>query len=363
MVEDPVRMVEESRKNASWRGYDPYYWRQLANLLCWTGAADQSIVPIRKAIEAAPRQQMLIRELLVNLCEAGKYDEALEELNKARAAGIRHPYVDRGEGLVHMCLENYSQAQDALDRTPGLNGGRVMYGPRLLQGSVEAAAAGWQRERASVRSARSLEEEHQLAEHLAGTYFLTDREALSRTELASCPDVPECPPNARRFQSEMFWAWRLRDEERMRTASSHIARIATRWPNGFTVGMQRYVGALGARAAGDLDRAEALVTESAGLAFSVLTLMDAAEIAEAAGKLDLADEYWARFEQRKGTVLKLWFPGLILLGWRRRMHLASRRGDGAQVRRCAEKILKHWGVAQPQIAMVREARSYVSSQN
>jgi serine/threonine protein kinase len=355
LVEDPRRMVEAARKNVGYHADEPRYYRILAQVLCHVGDAAGSIPFSRKALELSPQDDLLRNELVVNLCESGQFAEALEEYERARANGTSNPYLNRGAGLAYLGLEKYSDAIRSFDAMAGGNW-RLVQGAKILNGDIESAVAGLLQNLAASRAQGNDTEQQQAHECLCGIYFLTDRTDLARQHLQPMSEVPQFPPFAKHLQIAAFWAARLRDMEVLNSAHARLIEIRTAWPNAHTSAVATYADALLARHQGEWAKAEAFLLESLGSAFTVWALFELADLFTATGRIDLADEYWQKFEARRGTVLKLWFTGVLVYAWLNRAIAARLRRDHAVARRYARKVLDHWARENSGTQIVRMAR-------
>jgi tetratricopeptide (TPR) repeat protein len=360
LTEDPVRMVEEARKNASWHGQESQYQRLLAHALCWTGSPAEAIPFARRATELAPRSDMNWNELIVTLCEAGQFPEALTEFQRARESGATLPMLERGAGLAHLCLGEYSQAKAAFERMAG-QPGRLIHGAGYLEGATEVALAAWRSDRIAARTQGSAAEEHEFAEHLAAGHYLLGQNSEAARELSGRPELPLCPVHARQVQAVVFWASRLGLAEIVEQGRLHLEAIQRRWPNGHTTGLLRFAEAVQARAKGELAAAERALTETLGSTFSVYAMAEAASLAAARGQLEVASERWRQLDNCRGHVLKLYFPGLVLFGWFGQMQTAVLRGDAALARACANRILGCWGRALPRAPFVVASRGVLAA--
>lgn len=355
LVEDSQAMVAAARRNVGYYPDEQRFHRILGQILCRTGSAGDAIAPLRKAVELAPEDDLIRNELIVALCEAGEPAEGHAEYLRAVGKPEFNRFLHRGGGLALLGLGRYSEAVETLGSMPGRSK-RLVAGAKVLAGDFDAALASLQEEAARTRVELNLSEEMLAREFLCGTYVLLGREREAWPHVEAMGAAPAYPPFAKHLESAAFWAARCRHADALEKLNRLLEEIAAKWPNGHT-----RAAALHARVLGDLGRgqdgqAEAMLLEATGSAFSVWALFDLADFYTQRGKAAVAEEHWRRFESHHGTVLKLWFPGLVLLGWHRRAEAARLRGDCAVAAACAGKVLRHWPREHGQARMAQAAR-------
>ncbi len=360
LVEDPVKMVEATRRNLEYHRDEPRFYRILAQTLCWVGRAQEALPHIQKAVELGPEDELLRNEQTEMLCEAGLFEAALANYRQARQAGMKHAYLHRGEGIALLGLERYGEAERAFEAVN--DGGELLIpAAKILAGNLESAVACLKQEQARQRAEQNAALEHRVHEFLCGTYYLTDQIEAARKELGLMTTVPECPAFAARLQCTAFWAARLRMEDVLGQVQSQLENIERRWPNGTTHAIATYGQALRAWQRGAAAEVGTLLLDSLGSAFTIWALFDLADCYATMAKPALAEEYWVKFEARRGTVLKHWFPGTILYGWLNRALAAVTRGEAALAARCAGKILRHWSESNPRTHIVQAAKAISSN--
>ena len=165
------------------------------------------------------------------------------------------------------------------------------------------------------------------------------------------------PPHARQLETTAFWAARTNEAAALRDSVDRLQNIEQRWPNAQTRAASLYGRSRLALTAGDLQSSERLLSESLGCAPSVWALFDLADLFAKLGKPALAEEYWAKFDSRRGTILKLWFPGVLVWSWLNRAQAAVQRGDPTAAQTYAKQVLDHWATRNPQIGIVQMARN------
>src|SRR5262249_55057015 len=139
----------------------------------------------RKALELAPGDKILESALIQNLCEAGRFEEGLQEYARATANGATSRWIHGGGALAHRGLERYAEAARLYELEPESNYRKFdLQRVRVLQGDLESAVAG-------IRDLLqpSKVETHQANEFLCGIYYLTDRPEPARAHVAQMADV------------------------------------------------------------------------------------------------------------------------------------------------------------------------------
>jgi hypothetical protein len=122
--------------------------------------------------------------------------------------------------------------------------------------------------------------------------------------------------------------------------------------------MEKHAIALEHWQQGDFPSAESLLRESLGLAPGIWTLFDLAEFHTRLSNWDLAEEYWQKFDARRGTVLlRSWFPGILVLASWFRASAAQARHDRSMAFRFSQEVLDSWAAANPRLSLVQSART------
>jgi hypothetical protein len=168
--------------------------------------------------------------------------------------------------------------------------------------------------------------------------------------------LPECPTLGPQLEVTAFWAARTGDDPTLTVIADQAERVAKRWDNSATRAMLLHAQALRLWRRNDVRDAEDALIASYGSAFSIWTLFDLADFFTATGRPELADEYWKKFEDRRGIVLRRWFTGALLYGSLQHAIAARARGDRATASACASRVLEHWGQRQPTVRIVKLAR-------
>jgi hypothetical protein len=168
-------------------------------------------------------------------------------------------------------------------------------------------------------------------------------------------DLPAYPQMARRLDATVFWAARLADRVALETARDRLSQIVRRWPNSFTAALEQHALGIEAWLNGSLREAETALLSASGAAFSVWTLFNLADLYLAQSKPEVAEDYFQRFEQHRGTMLSFWFTGTVVLGWLRRAMAAEARNDQAAARMHSKKVLDHWAEKNARLQIVAAA--------
>jgi serine/threonine protein kinase/Flp pilus assembly protein TadD len=356
MTEDPSKMIEAARRNVTYYPTEPRCYTVLGQTLVTAGNAVEGVDALRKAVSLAPDDWMHILGLEDALVEAGQFSQALDEFQAALSRGVSNRWIYNGAGAAYMGLERYDEGSRAFsNEPPDASNAADLQGPNIMTGHLEIAIAAMEEQRARARNPI---EAHQANQYLCALYFVTDRPEDARRHVREMADLPGYPPFSRRLSGTASWARRLGDDETLAKAHQTAAEIAQRWPNDLTQAVEMHANALQAWRRSALDEAESLLLRSSGSAFNIWTLFDLAEFFTRRAKWELAEEYWARFEARRGTVLvKVWCPAIFVLGWLYRAVAAQGRNDRAKAFQYSRKVLDHWSQANPRLQVVLDARN------
>ncbi len=350
---DPDKTVEACRANMEYHPDEPRYCRIYGQSLCLMGRPAESIPFMQRAVELAPQNDLLRNELALALSEAGRFDEGLAVAEEV-CARSRDPEVQRGRGLALLGLGRYQDAYAACEALPD-DARPMQAAAKILPGELDSAIVALRQELAALGDAGIPALRHRAHEFLCGTYVLIDRPDLAIQHLRSLVPMPECPQIAAKLQATAFWAARIGDDAVLAAAGAQLQRIAERWENKYTRAVAVYARALQEWRRREMERTESDLVESLGSAFTIWALFDLADFFTATARPELAEEYWVKFEGRHGTVLRRWFPGVILYGWLNRGLAARMRGDGQVAQACASKVLQHWARRHPGIHLVQKA--------
>jgi serine/threonine protein kinase/Flp pilus assembly protein TadD len=353
LSEDPANMVAAAIRNTDYFPDEPRYHRVLGHILCRTGRAADAVGHNRTAVELAPNDDLLRSSLMDSLCQAGRFQEALGEFQTAKSRGGKNAWLENGAGLAYLGLERYREARDAYEQEPDdPTKGLDVLRPSILDGDLERAIAGAREVRAGARGPIDA---HMANEFLCGLYGITDRPALALNPLREMAGLPAYPPMARRLDCAAFWAYRLGADDVLAEVHARLAQIRSGWDNDFTRTVERHAASLESRRAGHIERAETELLDASDLGLSVWRLFDAAEFYAATGRPDRAEDYWRQLEERRGTILELWFPGVLPMAWLGRAASALARKDATMAHKYAQKVVDHWARENSQLKIVQAA--------
>jgi serine/threonine protein kinase len=354
LTDDVIEMSRNAFRNVDYNADEPRAYRTLARVLCRSGAAEDSIQYNRRAVELSGGDELQRSELINNLCEAGQFEAALSEFEKAARDGIRNSWLYGSGGLAYLGLERYDEARQALEHEPAGNFRTVeVQRAAVLSGQLESALAAMREARAAKLSSL---EKHRVNETLCGLYFVMGQSDQAIPIVREMADLPVYPQMARRLDASVFWAARLKDRVALTTARERLDQIARRWPNSFTNGIEQHADGLAAWLDGSMQAAETAMLSACGTAFSPWTIFDLADFYTSIGKPAIAQDYFERFERHRGVMLSFWFTGTIVFGWLRHATAAQAASDRARAQRLSQKVLDHWGRAYPHLEIVEQAR-------
>jgi|GEM_PF-5614948 len=359
LADDPVGMIDAGRRSVAYFPDEPRFRRILAHLLCRAGDARAAVEHNRKAVELSPSSELLWGELIYNLGEAGQFAEALEAYREAKGKGLRFYYIDRAAAMAYEGLGDYEAAIRLLEGAPGSTT-RAIQGARLLAGELESAVAELRQALGSARSGNP-DPEHLIRESLCGLYFATDRLDLAAEQANAMTGLPALPTFSRQHQGTAFWAARLGLDSVLTSTGYRLSAIDRGWPTLHSRAALDYWRGLRAARDGDTNQAEALLNAAVGGEASPWAMVDLPAITARNGRFEAAERHWGRLDERRGSVLKFCFTGLLVLAWSERAQAAHAAGNRTTARESAKRVMDHWARKNSQISIVRSARQIYAS--
>lgn len=356
MTDDPSAMVDTARRQLAYYPDEPRSNNNLAWCLSRNGLPEDAVPYNRRAIELSSASGLQRYDLIYNLCASGDFAGGLKEFEEASRAESKNPWINENGALAYLGLERYDDAVAAVEREPGGNHRLLdMQRVRILQGDLEGAIAAVQQ----LHEPNELER-NRANEFLCGLYFVTARPELARRHLALMLDLPAYPLHARRFECAAFWALRLGDDDVLGKVDETLQKIASRWPNGLTKGVEMHASALRAWKRSSLDEAGDLLLKASASASTIWMPYDLAELYAAKGKPEVAENYWRQIETHRGMILSYWFTGAVVLGWLSRAAAAQARRDRSTAKTYAQKVVDHWARRNPELLSVRSAQAILA---
>ncbi len=123
MTKDYDRALQVARAWTAAYPRDPDGYRFLANTAEWVGYLPEALDAARRSSELRPTSLMNHGLLALLLAEANRSDEALLEVEAARASGLEGAYLNWGEGLAWLSKGEGERATEAFRRLE--NGERI----------------------------------------------------------------------------------------------------------------------------------------------------------------------------------------------------------------------------------------------
>jgi serine/threonine protein kinase/Tfp pilus assembly protein PilF len=111
---DYVRALEACRKNQIVFPEEALFERQVATACNRLARYDEAIPHSRQALELGPDSPSNHNELIANLAEGNRFQEALISLERSRISGMNSALLFQGEGLARMVEGDYGKATTAL---------------------------------------------------------------------------------------------------------------------------------------------------------------------------------------------------------------------------------------------------------
>jgi tetratricopeptide (TPR) repeat protein len=359
-TEDPVKMVEISRRNLVYRSADPAAQAGLGWAQTNAGQWNDAVGSFQKACNLAPEDWKHVLGLDDALIEAGEFSRALEEYQRALSRGVTNPWIHNVAGAACLALERYDEAANYFSKQPAEESVADMQSVEVMRGRFDVATAAMEVQRTAAHNPVI---RHEANEFLCAVHYAAGRLDLARESVRAMTDLPPYPPMARKLAGTISWARRVNDQEALAGAREIAREIADRWPNRLTQAVALHADAAGAWRR-DRDLAEKLLLQSSGLAFNIWTIFDLAECFTMRGEWDNAEVAWNAFESRRGTVVvKSWCPVILVLGWLYHAVTAQFRNDRATAQAYSKKVLDHWASSNRNARIVADASNiHIASQ-
>jgi len=321
---DRLRALEAYQKNAFLYPDDAIFQRQLGYGYARLGQFDESLKCSRRAVDLDPFSVINRGELIVNLAEAMRYDEALAAYQDYLLQNLGGPVPNWGAGLAYLGKRQYAEAQrlfEELGRTHTYDrwARQLATMAPILEGDLAGAAFQLQGDLAYDVAAG---EEFRLLERrtwLAWTHFYRDNHAGALSvakELTATEDLPN-----------YIFAWQTAgrigaahgDRPIFEAALGGLRKLTSRYPSTYLSASIAGVEADWAIREGDLPAAERAVIQAVGLFPDPQNLLTAARYFRARGDLQTELSHLRKVEASQGRILKHEWPGWIPLTW---YHLA-----------------------------------------
>lgn len=100
---------------------DPSPWVHLADYLSETGDAPAGIESIARALKAAPDDPAVLRSAAIVYRRAGRHDQAMDAITKARKLGLAEDESTYQLGLIHLARGDYAAARQEHQKLVKLN--------------------------------------------------------------------------------------------------------------------------------------------------------------------------------------------------------------------------------------------------
>jgi serine/threonine protein kinase len=345
---DRFKALEAYKKNAFLYPDDGIFQRQLAYGYARIGEFDEALRYSRHAVELDPFSIINRGELIVNLAEAMRYDEALAAFEEYRSQGLGGAVPGWGAGLAHLGRRQYAEAQrlfQDLGRSPEYSrwAAQLSTIAPILQGDLVWAAFKLQGDLAFDLAAR---EEFRVLERgawLGWTQLYRDNRdgaLLAARDLVGSEPMPN-----------FIFAWRaaariaaaLHDSITYEAALAGLRRIAERYPSAYLSACIAGVAAERAMQSGDLAAAEKAVIQATGLYSDPQTLMIAAHYFRQNGNFEWELRQLQKLETTHGRILKHEWPGWIPLHLFELARCLSDLGRAREARPYYDLVQKSWG--------------------
>ncbi|MGA7241409.1 MAG: serine/threonine-protein kinase [Bryobacteraceae bacterium] len=346
IVGNYVNSLDSFRRLVALYPDEPVFQRNTAFAYSINGRPVDALPYNRRAVELDPGDVNNADELIVNLAVAGRYDEALQGFDRFRQDGISSTLLARGAGLAWMAKGDLERASESFERM-GTDAVRERWArllqcaPLILQGRFEEAAS---RLEADIAwDVATGEQSHLVSRRiwLGRLHLLMDAPAVARRQAVELLRLDVSPASLDGNREAALIAHAAGDGGLAHAALINLREIEGQWPSTHTSGVRAHVEAV----LGNAAEAAGPFTQAVGLWADPLLLLSRAQwlraIKDPSGALAACEE----LDQQEGRLLKLYFPGLLVLGWLERarsLAALSRFGDALRV---YDRIRKSWSGA------------------
>lgn len=314
-----------------------------------------------KAVELDPNSQNNLSELLVNHCDAGMPDRALEIGLSLRQQGNNSPMLNYGIGTAFLVKEDYANARLAfeqmgadpeLDRWSRL----LRCAPLIMEGQFEKAASNLRADLAYDIAAGEQKNLQNRRLWLGMLEWLMNADARAKEQAVALAALDPSPIWLLPIRGCGMLALWLGETALAAAAVDRLREIERRWPSTHTHGARAHLEGA-ARLSQDSGGAGELLDEARGLWPDCFTLYSIAEWQMHEKRFAEAVATLQAFEEDRGRILRLYVPPLVTLGRIQRARCLARMARFEESRRLYEWVLRFWGVHASNFRIVREVHS------
>lgn len=350
-----VESAAALRKNTVLFPDEAVFQRQLAFALTRLGRYDEAISFNRRSIELDPFSDNNRSELLINLAEANRVDECMNEIQHLEASGQTPPLIDRDLAMVYMQTGDYERSLGECRHMGAAQASRdslarlISIPPLVMMGRFSEAIE-WIEGDLASDSARPLDDREDIQTNrrrnaLGYLQRLTDQPSLAAEQAELLVNLQPVGANLVALREGCVLALDLNEINLAECALGALQQIAARWPSGHSQSAVWLTQAMLKEIQGQSGAAE-LYAEVKGTWPDPINLF---YIARFEGSTNLPENQLttlAELERLRGKVYKHHFAGLVVLGWIEQARCLGALSRFDDALRMYGRVMKHWGGSQ-----------------
>lgn len=355
IIGDYVSSLASFRRLTALYPDEAIFQRNTAFAYAANGRSADALPYNRRALELDPTGVSNASELIVNHAAANQYDEALAAYQQARQDGVTSTLLERGAGLAWMGKGEPERALQAFDQM-GSDAKRERWArllrcaPMILEGRFGEAASLLESDLA-WDVARN-EQSHLVDRRiwLGHLDILMDAPTRAQEQAAKLVKLGVSPAFVEANRQAALLAIAAADRELAHSALDQLSEIERRWPSTHTHGLRAHIAALTAEPADGT----ALFSEAYGLWADPPLLLSRAQWRRRNSEYSYALADCEELNRQEGRLLKLYFPGLAVLGWIEQARCLAAMSQKAEALRVYQRVNKYWHASPRGFRIVQE---------
>ena len=306
------------RKLTTFYPDESIYQRHLAYASARVGQPRDSIKANQIALDLNPRNEANRCELVVNLAQANRTDDALKEFKTFRDDGTTTGQLDFAAGLAHMCAGKYVEAaanyeQMKLDPDSRRQALLFCCAPLIVMGRFSVARSDLERDLSHDEAATEDEPYHRLIRHVWLAYlgWFTGSYAAAQTSIEEALKMSRNPGHLQFFREAGVVSVHTGNFTAAEEALNILKAIEAKWPSTHTKGSRLHLEGAIREARGE-DSFDSL-NRAHGLWGDPLTMSSMRDLFVKKKRWVEARDMADRIHQDRGRIFKHFFPGLFTL--------------------------------------------------
>ncbi len=359
---DYMRAAESYRTVATLYPQDATAQYQLAQLYVWLGELNPAVEAMKRGVELSPNSVFHRGLLIVLLAEANREDEALQEVGAARAKGLLGHQLYWGEGLAYLGKGDLALARETFRKLA--EGGRVyeswgrLYEAQslILEGKLEEASRQLENDAWTHLKTENRDTYARASSWLARLYLMEGQPKRALAQLGSLGAQGASPSNLAALRTAAVLLAEMGEYAHAERIAGHLDDLAAQFPTMLCQGIAAHVRGELDRATGRWAAAERNLERARTLWGDVPTLWSAAQLRDGRGDCARALPLYQEILNRKGTVLRWEFSGILALSHLQAGRCQVKLGNPQQAAASYDRFLEHWGAGAGDLALVRAAK-------